>query len=107
MQKLKGDIRTLRERITEPERQLKEERDEEGKKRDLERELLKESDRRNGMERELGRFREEKEDKRREIEGRHRHEIEEIKENHEDPRVEAERNLMKIVLPELQRNIMI
>uniref|UniRef100_A0A4W5JJV8 AIG1-type G domain-containing protein n=1 Tax=Hucho hucho TaxID=62062 RepID=A0A4W5JJV8_9TELE len=106
IQKLKRDIRILRERITELERQLKEERDEE-KKRELESELKRESDRREEMERNLERLKEKRENERREME-RHRQEIEKMMENYEgEARVEAERNLMKIVLPELQRNIMI
>ncbi|XP_038872456.1 scaffold attachment factor B2-like [Salvelinus namaycush] len=107
IQKLKRNIRILRERITELERQVKEERDEE-KKIELEKELKRESDRREEMERKMERFREKTENERREMEERHRQEIEEMMENYEgEARVEAERNLMKIVLPELQRNIMI
>ncbi|XP_031672686.1 trichohyalin-like isoform X2 [Oncorhynchus kisutch] len=103
IQEHEGDIRTLSERTSELERQVKEERDEE-KKRELERELKRESDRREEMERKLERFREKRENERREMEERHRQEIE----NYEgEARVEAERNLMKIVLPELQRSIMI
>uniref|UniRef100_A0A8K9V8W8 AIG1-type G domain-containing protein n=1 Tax=Oncorhynchus mykiss TaxID=8022 RepID=A0A8K9V8W8_ONCMY len=100
IQEHEGDIRTLSERTSELERQVKEERDEE-KKRELERELKRESDRREEMERKLERFRE---NERREMEERHRQEME----NYEgEARVKVERNLMKIVLPELQRNIMI
>ncbi|XP_071011972.1 trichohyalin-like [Oncorhynchus clarkii lewisi] len=107
IQEHEGDIRTLSERTSELERQVKEERDEE-KKRELERELKRESDRREEMERKLERFREKRENERKEMEERHRQEIEEMMENYEgQARVEAERNLMKIVLPELQRNIMI
>ncbi|XP_029574029.1 trichohyalin isoform X5 [Salmo trutta] len=107
IQEHEGDIRTLSERTSELERQVKEERDEE-KKRELERELKRESDRREEMERKLERFREKRENERREMEERHRQEIEEMMENYEgEARVEAERNLMKIVLPELQRNVMI
>ncbi|XP_064787518.1 GTPase IMAP family member 9-like [Oncorhynchus masou masou] len=103
IQEHEGDIRTLSERTSELERQVKEERDEE-KKRELERELKRESDRREEMERKLERFREKRENERKEMEERHRQEME----NYEgEARVEAERNLMKIVLPELQRNIMI
>ncbi|XP_045567970.1 trichohyalin isoform X2 [Salmo salar] len=103
IQEHEGDIRTLSERTSELERQVKEERDEE-KKRELERELKRESDRREEMERKLERFREKRENERREMEERHRQEME----NYEgEARVEAERNLMKIVLPELQRNVMI
>ncbi|KAM9544504.1 uncharacterized protein ACWYII_035845 isoform 2-T2 [Salvelinus alpinus] len=107
IQKLKRDIRILRERITELERQVKEERDEETK-RELERELKRESDRREEMERKLVRLKEKRENERTEMEERHRQEIEEMMENYEgEARVEAERNLMKIVLPELQMNMMI
>ncbi|XP_038839523.1 trichohyalin-like [Salvelinus namaycush] len=107
IQEHEGDIRTLSERTSELERQVKEERDEE-KKIELERELKRESDRREEMERKLERLREKTENERREMEERHRQEIEEMMENYEgEARVEAERNMMKIVLPELQRNIMI
>ncbi|XP_038842042.1 trichohyalin-like [Salvelinus namaycush] len=106
IQEHEGDIRTLSERTSELERQVKEERDEE-KKIELERELKRESDRREEMERKMERFREKTENERREMEERHRQEIE-MMENYEgEARVEAERNLMKIVLPELQRNMMI
>ncbi|XP_038839521.1 trichohyalin-like [Salvelinus namaycush] len=106
IQEHEGDIRTLSERTSELERQVKEERDEE-KKRQLERELKRESDRREEMERKMEIFRDKTENERREMEERHRQEIE-MMENYEgEARVEAERNLMKIVLPELQRNIMI
>ncbi|XP_029574023.1 trichohyalin-like isoform X2 [Salmo trutta] len=102
-----GVFRTLSERTSELERQVKEERDEE-KKRELERELKRESDRREEMERKLARFREKRENERREMEERHRQETAEMMGNYEgEARVEAERNLMKLVLPELQRNIMI
>ncbi|XP_038842419.1 GTPase IMAP family member 4-like isoform X2 [Salvelinus namaycush] len=107
IQEHEGYIRTLSERTSELERQVKEERDEE-KKIELERELKRESDRREEMERKLERLREKTENERREMEERHRQEIEEMMENYEgEARVEAERNMMKIVLPELQRNIMI
>ncbi|XP_055774567.1 trichohyalin-like [Salvelinus fontinalis] len=107
IQEHERDIRTLSERTSELERQVKEERDEE-KIIELERELKRESDRREEMERKMERFREKTENERREMEERHRQEIEEMMENCEgEARVDAERNLMKIVLPELQRNIMI
>ncbi|XP_062309765.1 uncharacterized protein LOC134013980 [Osmerus eperlanus] len=107
IQEHEGDIRTLSHRTSELERQVKEERDEE-KKRELERELKRETDRREEMERKLERFREERENERREREERHRQEMEEFRENYEgEARVEAETNLMKVVLPELQRSIMI
>ncbi|XP_062309755.1 calponin homology domain-containing protein DDB_G0272472-like isoform X2 [Osmerus eperlanus] len=107
IQEHEGDIRTLSHRTSELERQVKEERDEE-KKRELERELKRETDRREEMERKLERFREKRENERREREERHRQEMEEFRENYEgEARVEAERNLMKVVLPELQRSIMI
>ena len=44
----------------------------------------------------------------REMEERHREEMEEMRESYErEARAEAERNLMKIIMPELQRNITI
>ena len=56
---------------------------------------------------ELERLKEETEKERREMEERHRQEMEEIRETYEgEARMEAERNLMKIILPELQRNIL-
>uniref|UniRef100_A0A673WFU0 GTPase IMAP family member 4-like n=1 Tax=Salmo trutta TaxID=8032 RepID=A0A673WFU0_SALTR len=97
IQKHEVDIRTLSERTSELERQVKEERDEE-KKRELERELKRESDRREEMERKLERFREKRENERREMEERHRQEIKEMMENYEgEARVEAERNLMIVL----------
>ncbi|KAL0966887.1 hypothetical protein UPYG_G00301420 [Umbra pygmaea] len=107
IQKLNEEITSLKEKITDLERQITEERDEE-KKRELEREIKRETDRREEMERHMERFREERENERKEMEERHRQQIEEIMENYKgEARDEAERNLMKIVLPELQRNIMI
>ncbi|KAL0966926.1 hypothetical protein UPYG_G00302350 [Umbra pygmaea] len=103
IQKLNEEITILKEKITELERQLTEERDEE-KKRELEREIKRDTDRRE----EIECFREQRENERKEMEERHRRQFEEIMENYKgEARDEAERNLMKIVLPELQRNIMI
>ncbi|KAJ8011065.1 hypothetical protein DPEC_G00054320 [Dallia pectoralis] len=106
IQEHEGDIRTLNDRTTELERQVKEERDEE-KKRELERELKRESERREEMEIKLKRVKEKRENEKKEMEEKHKQEIEEIMEKYEgEARVEAERNLMKMVLPEIQRNIM-
>ena len=60
------------------------------------------------MERKLIRVREKRERERSEMEERHREEMEEMRESYErETRAEVERNLMKIILPELQRNISI
>ena len=107
IQQHEGEIRILNERTTELEKNMKEERDEE-KKREMERELKREVTQREEMERKLIRVREKRERERREMEERHREEMEEMRESYErEARAEAERNLMKIILPELQRNISI
>ena len=107
IQQHEGEIRILNERTTELEKNMKEERDEE-KKREMERELKREITQREEMERKLIRVREKRERERREMEERHREEMEEMRESYErEARAEAERNLMKIILPELQRNISI
>ncbi|KAI4885373.1 hypothetical protein NFI96_029422, partial [Prochilodus magdalenae] len=94
------------ERITKLEEMLKEERDERRKK-ELEREVEREIQQRNKVLLELERLKEQTVKERREMEERHRQEIEEIREVYEgEARMEAERNLMKIILPELQRNIL-
>ncbi|XP_037389597.1 calponin homology domain-containing protein DDB_G0272472-like [Pygocentrus nattereri] len=101
-----GEIKQLHDRTTELERRLKEERDEE-KRRELEGELQRELGRRTEMEEKVKRLKEKREKERRETEERHRQEMEEIRETYEgEARMEAERNLMKIILPELQRNIL-
>ncbi|KAL7834400.1 hypothetical protein SRHO_G00286470, partial [Serrasalmus rhombeus] len=103
VQEHEGEIKQLNDRTTELERKMKEERDEE-KKRELERELQRELERRTEMEEKVTKLKEE----RREMEERHRQEMEEIREAYEgEARMEAERNLMKIILPELQRNILV
>ena len=107
IQQHEGEIRILNERTTELEKNMKEERDEE-KKREMERELKREVTQREEMERKLIRVREKRERERREMEERHREEMEEMRESYErETRAEVERNLMKIILPELQRNISI
>ena len=107
IQQHEGEIRILNERTTELEKNMKEERDEE-KKREMERELKREVTQREEMERKLIRVREKRERERSEMEERHREEMEEMRESYErEARAEAERNLMKIILPELQRNISI
>ncbi|XP_036417183.1 GTPase IMAP family member 7-like [Colossoma macropomum] len=93
------------ERITKLEEMLKEERDEE-RKAELEREVEREIQQRNEVQLELERLKEETEKEKREMEERHRQEMEEIRETYEgEARMEAERNLMKIILPELQQRI--
>ncbi|KAM9440990.1 uncharacterized protein Hap1MRO34_026116 [Clarias gariepinus] len=106
IQEHEGDIRQLNERTTVLERKMKEERDEE-KKRELERELKREVERRTEMEEKVKKLKEKRERERREMEERHQQEIEEIREVYEgEVRMETERNLMKIILPEIQRNIL-
>ncbi|XP_076866966.1 uncharacterized protein LOC143518390 [Brachyhypopomus gauderio] len=99
------DIRQLNDRTTELERKMKEERDEE-KKRELKRDLDREVERRTEMEENVKRLKEKGEMERREMEERHRQEMEEIMETYEgEARVEAEMNLMKIIMPELQQRM--
>ncbi|KAI4874452.1 hypothetical protein NFI96_024313, partial [Prochilodus magdalenae] len=106
VQEHEGEIKQLNSRTTELERRMKEERDEETK-RELERDLERELRQRTEMEEKVRRLREKREIERREMEERHRQEMEEIREVYEgEARMEAERNLMKILLPELQRNIL-
>ncbi|XP_047665308.1 trichohyalin-like isoform X4 [Tachysurus fulvidraco] len=101
-----GDIRQLNDRTTELERKMKEERDEE-KKKELERELKREVDKRTEMEEKVKKLKEKRERERKEMEERHEQEMEEIREVYEgEIRMEAERKLMKIILPELQRNML-
>ncbi|GAA6102249.1 trichohyalin-like isoform X2 [Tachysurus ichikawai] len=101
-----GDIRQLNDRTTELERKMKEERDEE-KKKELERELKREVDKRTEMEGKVKKLKEKRERERKEMEERHKQEMEEIREVYEgEIRIETERNLMKIILPELQRNLL-
>ncbi|KAI4886877.1 hypothetical protein NFI96_032050 [Prochilodus magdalenae] len=93
------------ERITKLEEMLKEERDEK-RKVELEREVEREIQQKNEVLLELERLKEETENERSEMEERHRQEMEEIREVYEgEARMEAERNLMKILLPELQQRI--
>ncbi|KAI4884631.1 hypothetical protein NFI96_014246 [Prochilodus magdalenae] len=93
------------ERITKLEEMLKEERDEK-RRMELEREVEREIQQRNEVQLELERLKEETEKERREMEERHRQEMNEIRETYEgEARMEAERNLMKILLPELQQRI--
>ncbi|KAI4890841.1 hypothetical protein NFI96_019969 [Prochilodus magdalenae] len=98
VQEHEGKIKQLNSRTTELERRIKEERDEE-RKRELERELEGERKQRTEMEEKVRRLKEKRERKRREME--------KIMETYEgEARMEAERNLMKILLPELQKNIL-
>ncbi|XP_063077567.1 trichohyalin-like [Engraulis encrasicolus] len=98
-------IETLEIKIVDLEIELKEERNEE-RRQELERQLKEESEQRAEAEKERQHLREEMEREKREKEETHRKEIEEIQENYQrEALVEAERNLMKIILPELQRNL--
>ncbi|KAI4888042.1 hypothetical protein NFI96_021686 [Prochilodus magdalenae] len=93
------------ERITKLEEMLKEERDEK-RKIELEREVEREIQQKNEVLLELERLKEETEKERREMEETHRQEMEEIMETYEgEARMEAERNIMKILLPELQQRL--
>ncbi|KAM9440433.1 GTPase IMAP family member 4-like isoform 2-T2 [Clarias gariepinus] len=106
IQEHEGDIIQLIDRTTELERKVKEERDEE-KKRGLERELKREVEQRTEMEEKVKKLKEKRERERREMEERHQEEIEEIREVYDkEVRMETERNLIKTILPELQRNIL-
>ncbi|XP_060719402.1 uncharacterized protein LOC132841176 isoform X2 [Tachysurus vachellii] len=101
------DIKQLNVRTTELERKMKEERDEE-KKKELEQELQREVERRTEIEEELMKLKEKREMERIEMEERHRQKMEEIWEMYEgDVMTEAERKLMKIILPELQTNFIV
>ncbi|XP_036436392.1 GTPase IMAP family member 4-like [Colossoma macropomum] len=100
-----AQINQHEEQITKLERELEEERDEK-RKVELEREVEREIQQKNEVQLELKRLKEETEKERREMEERHRQEMEEIRETHEgEARMETERNLMKIILPELQQRI--
>ncbi|KAL7834408.1 hypothetical protein SRHO_G00286550 [Serrasalmus rhombeus] len=93
------------ERIAKLEKLLEEERDEK-RKVELERKLEREIQQRNEVQLELERLKEETEKERKEMEERHIQEMEEIREMYEgEARMEAERNLMKIILPELQQRM--
>ncbi|KAI4890030.1 hypothetical protein NFI96_009249 [Prochilodus magdalenae] len=94
------------ERITKLEEMLKEERDQK-RKVELQREVEREIQQRNEIQLELERLKEETENERSVMEERHRQEMQEIRETYEgEVRMETERNLIKILLPELQRNIL-
>ncbi|XP_030626117.1 GTPase IMAP family member 7-like [Chanos chanos] len=89
-------IRELEKRIAELEKELENEKNE-NRKKELERQVEEEKERRRETERER---------EKREKEDRHKEELEEIREKYEmEAKAEAERNLMKIILPELQSKI--
>ncbi|KAI4900639.1 hypothetical protein NFI96_030639 [Prochilodus magdalenae] len=92
------EIEQLNSRTTELERRMKEERDEE-KKSELERKLEREIKQKIEMEKKVKRLKEKREKEKREME--------KMMEMYEgEARMEAERNLMKILLPEIQRNFL-
>ncbi|XP_053086184.1 LOW QUALITY PROTEIN: GTPase IMAP family member 7 [Pangasianodon hypophthalmus] len=106
IQEHEGDIKQLNDRTTELERKMIEEKDEE-KKRDLEEKLKHGVERKREKEEKVKKLKEKRERERREMEERHQQEMKEIREVYEgEARMEAERNLMKIILPEFQRNIL-
>ncbi|KAI4891649.1 hypothetical protein NFI96_013535 [Prochilodus magdalenae] len=77
-------------------------REEKGRAGEMEREIQQ----RNEVQLELVKLKEETEKERSEMEERHKQEMEEIRETYEgEARMEAERNLIKILLPELQQRI--
>ncbi|KAI4872656.1 hypothetical protein NFI96_017469 [Prochilodus magdalenae] len=93
------------ERITKLEEMLKEER-EEKRKIELKREQEREIQQWKEVQLELERLKEDSEKEKSKMEERHRQEMEEIRETYEgEAKMEAERNLMKIILPELQQRI--
>ncbi|XP_073670811.1 uncharacterized protein [Paramisgurnus dabryanus] len=101
-----GDIKQLNERTGELERQMREEKDDE-KKKGLKRELEKEVEKRTKLELKIKILKDQKEREKSEMKEKHRQEMEEIRQMYEgEMRVETERNLMKIILPELKRNIL-
>ncbi|KAK3508646.1 hypothetical protein QTP70_002759, partial [Hemibagrus guttatus] len=102
IQELDGHIRQLNDQITEMERKMKEERNEE-KKKELERELKREVERRTEMEEKVKKLKEKREKERREMEERHKQEMEEIREVYEG---EIRTEIMKIILPELWKNFL-
>ncbi|KAM9441504.1 uncharacterized protein Hap1MRO34_026486 isoform 2-T3 [Clarias gariepinus] len=106
IQKHEEDIRQLNDRTTELERKMIEERHEE-KKRELEMDLKQEVEKRTKLEEKVKKLKENREKERREVEERHKQEMEKIRKVYEgEDIIETERNLMKIILPELRRNIM-
>ncbi|XP_073716703.1 GTPase IMAP family member 7-like [Misgurnus anguillicaudatus] len=101
-----GDIKQLNERTVDLERQIRDKKDRE-EKLELKRELEKEVERRTELERNINKLKDQKEKEKGELEEKHRQEMEKIRQIYEgEIRVKTERNLMKIILPELQRNIL-
>ncbi|XP_030626119.1 GTPase IMAP family member 6-like, partial [Chanos chanos] len=107
LQEKEEKIVVLEKRINDLEIELENERNEERRK-ELEMKLKEESEYRKEIEKEQERLREEMEREKREKEEKHRRELEEIRENYEmEAKAEAERNLMKIILPELHSSLSI
>ncbi|XP_072549668.1 uncharacterized protein [Salminus brasiliensis] len=106
IQEHEGNIRQLNGRIAKLERQMTEEEDEE-ERRKAERELTADVEQKTEMEEKIRRLIESRDRERIEMEERHRQEVEEIRETYEgEARMKAERKLMRIILSELQRNIL-
>ncbi|XP_062383078.1 GTPase IMAP family member 4-like isoform X2 [Sardina pilchardus] len=93
-----GEIQALGERMSVLERKIEEEQDER-KIRALERELRREADQREQVEKQMSELKENSDKERREMEAKFKMEMEELREAHKrEVRAEKERNLMKIVL---------
>ncbi|XP_030626131.1 uncharacterized protein LOC115808788 [Chanos chanos] len=98
-------ISELEKRIAELEKELENEKNE-NRKKELEKQLEEEKERRREIEREREKLRKDMEREIREKEDIHKEELEEIREKYEmEAKAEAERNLMKIILPELQSKL--
>ncbi|XP_076867059.1 uncharacterized protein LOC143518465 isoform X2 [Brachyhypopomus gauderio] len=103
--KCQTQINKREEQISQLERIVTEEHDKK-RKEEIERELEKEIRQKNVAHLELERLKKESATKRREIEEKHEVEMEKIRELYEgEARMEAERDLMKIILPELQQSV--
>ncbi|XP_076866911.1 uncharacterized protein LOC143518356 [Brachyhypopomus gauderio] len=105
IQELERRLQEHKEQISKLEGLIKEEQNEEKISR-LEMDLKREIQKRVEVEQQLNELRKQQDEERHEVEEKHRQEMEEIMERYEgEARVEAERNLMKIVLPELFRTV--
>ncbi|KAG5282894.1 hypothetical protein AALO_G00035890 [Alosa alosa] len=109
LNKMKGEIQEkelkiseLEGRITQLEKELRKEKEEE-KRKELERQLEEEREKMRVAEMEKERLKDEFERQKSEIEKKHIEEMEEMTERYErDARDEAQRILMKVILPEVQ-----
>ncbi|XP_072530442.1 uncharacterized protein [Salminus brasiliensis] len=105
IQELEKRLQQHEEQITEFDRLLKEERNDETK-RELEMKLKTEIQLREETELKLKELKMSRDKMKNEMEERHRQQMKELMEMYEgEARLEAERNLMKIILPELHRTV--